>query len=302
MQKPGGKLTGHLAAGGAYAIFGLNIVFCKDIAACALVSPIALFTLRAIGASILFWLISLLMPAEKVERGDYWKIALASVVGLFVPQLTFLAACTMTTAIDISILGTLVPIFTMFVAAVAIKEPITFKKAAGVATSFVGVIFLILNSVVNKNGVDVTRPLGVVLMLLNALSFASYLGIFRPLISKYSVVTFMKWMFLFALLISLPFSASDLVSTPYAAIPGKVLLEIGFLIIFATFVAYFLIPVGQKRIRPTLVSMYTYLQPMIACAVAIAIGMDTVTWQKVVATVLVISGVLIVNRSRAAAA
>ena len=109
-------------------------------------------------------------------------------------------------------------------------------------------------------------------------------------------------MFLFALLISLPFSASDLVSAPYADIPGKVMLEIGFLIFFATFVAYFLIPVGQKRIRPTLVSMYTYLQPMIACAVAIAIGMDTVTWQKVVATVLVISGVMIVNRSRAAAA
>lgn len=298
----GGMLTGHLAAGGAYAIFGLNIVFCKDIAACALISPIALFTLRAVGAAVLFWLISLLLPSEKVDRGDYWKIALASVVGLFVPQLTFLAACQMTTAIDISILGTLVPIFTMFVAAVAVKEPVTVKKAAGVAISFAGVIFLIFNSVVNHNGVDVTKPMGVALMLLNALSFASYLGIFRPLISKYGVVTFMKWMFLFALLFSLPFSASDLVSAPYADIPGKVMLEIGFLIFFATFVAYFLIPVGQKRIRPTLVSMYTYLQPMIACAVAIAIGMDTVTWQKVVATVLVISGVMIVNRSRAAAA
>lgn len=294
-------LKGHLASGGAYAIFGLNIVFCKDIAACGAISPIALFTLRAIGASILFWLISLMMPAEKVDKGDLWRIAIAAVVGLFVPQLTFLAACTMTTAIDISILSTLSPIFTMFVAAIVLKEPITFKKAAGVAISFAGVIFLIFNSVVNHNGVDTTSPWGVVLMLLNALSFASYLGIFRPLIAKYSVITFMKWMFLAALLISLPFSARDLATTQYASIPGNVLWEIGFLIVFATFVAYFLIPIGQKNIRPTLVSMYSYLQPIIAAVVAIAIGMDTLTWQKVLATVLVVCGVVTVNRSRAAA-
>lgn len=294
------KLKGHLAAGGAYAIFGLNIVFCKDITACGIVSPIALFTIRAIGASILFWSISLLLPREKVERKDLLKIVAASVVGLFIPQLTFLAACTMTTAIDISILSTLSPIFTMFIAAIVLKEPITVKKAAGVAISFAGVIMLIFNSVVTANGVEFTRPAGVMLMLLNALSFASYLGIFRPLISKYSVVTFMKWMFLASLVISLPFSATDLVSTQYALIPGKVLLEMGFLILFATFVAYYLIPIGQKNIRPTLVSIYSYLQPIIAAVIAIAVGMDRITWQKALATILVVSGVVIVSRSRAA--
>lgn len=293
-------LKGHLAAGGAYAIFGLNIVFCKDIAACGLVSPIALFTLRAIGASALFWLLSLFLPKEKVDPRDLWKIAVASVVGLFVPQLTFLAACTMTTAIDISILSTLSPIFTMFIAAIVLKEPLTLKKASGVMISFTGVLLLIFNSVVRHNGIDATSPWGVVLMLLNALSFASYLGIFRPLISKYSVVSFMKWMFLFSMLISLPFSFTDLLGTEFAEIPANVIMEIGYLIIFATFVAYFLIPVGQKNIRPTLVSMYSYLQPMIAAVVAIAIGMDRFTWQKAFATVLVVSGVLIVNRSRSA--
>lgn len=296
----GSELKGHLAAGSAYAIFGLNIVFCKDIAACGIVSPIALFTLRAIGASTLFWLLSLALPNGHVDRADLWKICAASVVGLFLPQLTFLVACSMTTAIDISIMSTLSPIFTMFIAAIVLREPLTLKKAAGVAISFAGVLFLIFNSVVRHNGVDTTSPLGIVLMLLNALSFASYLGIFRPLIAKYSVVTFMKWMFLFSLLISLPFSARDLVTTRYADIPGNVLWEIGFLILFATFVAYFLIPLGQKNIRPTLVSMYSYLQPMIACIVAIAVGMDVLTWQKVLATVLVVSGVIIVNRSRSA--
>jgi len=293
------KLIGHLAAGGAYTIFGLNIVFCKDIANASAVSPIALFTLRAIGASALFWLISLFLPRERVANNDLWKIALASIIGLFIPQFTFLKAITITTAIDTSIIGTLSPIFTMFIAAIVLKEPITAKKAIGVAISFAGVLFLIFNSVVRQNGVTQSNPLGIILLLLNALSFASYLGIFRPLISRYSVVTFMKWMFLCSLLLSLPFSFSDIMSTDFASIPANVLGEIGFLIFFATFVAYFLIPVGQKNIRPTLVSMYSYLQPIIAVIVAISIGMDSLSWQKIVATVFVVSGVVIVNQSRA---
>ena len=282
------KLLGHLAIAGAYTIFGLNIVFCKDIANADAIEPVTLFTLRAIGASALFWILSFFMPKEKIEKGDMLKIAAASFVGLFVPQMTFLFAITMSTSIDTAILSTFGPIFTMLFAFAFLGEPITGKKAGGVAMSFAGVIFLIFHSV-HSGGADFTTPMGYVLLLLNSLSFSLYLGIFRPLISKYSVVTFMKWMFLYSLLLSLPFSLKGLLSTDYAAIPGNVKWEIGYLIFFATFVAYFLIPFGQK-----------YLQPIIAAIVSIWIGMDTLTWQKILATVFVVGGVVLVNRSRAA--
>ena len=288
-------IKGHLAAGCAYTIFGINIIACKDIAACGLIPPIAIFTFRALGASVLFWLISLFLPKEKVPFRDILKIAVASFLGLFVTQLSFLCACSRTTAIDISILSTLTPIFTMFVAAIAVKEKITPKKAFGVALSFTGILFLILNTASNSNGVEKSSVWGILLMMLNALSFASYLGIFRPLISKYSVVTFMKWMFLCSLLISLPFSASDILTVPYAAIPSKVVLELAFLIVMATFVSYLLIPIGQKNLKPTLVGMYSYLQPIIACIIAVSTGMDSFTWQKILATAMVASGVVIVS-------
>lgn len=294
------KLAGHLAAAGAYIIFGFNIIFCKDIASTHTVSPIVLFTLRAIGASALFWACSLFRPKEKVPPRDLLLILLASMVGLFIPQLTFLGAITMTTSIDSAILGTLAPIFTMIFAAIFLKEPVTFKKASGVAMSFVGIILLILNSANTHNGVDSTRPAGVALMLLNALSFAAYLGIFRPLISRYSVVTFMKWMFLFSLIVSLPLSFKGLMQTDFSAIGTATALEILFVIVFATFVAYFLIPLGQKKIRPTIVSLYSYLQPMIACAVSIAIGMDSLNLIKFLSIILVFSGVALVSRSRSA--
>ncbi len=293
------SLKGHLSIAAAYTIFGLNLVFCKDIANSQTVSPYVLFTLRAVGASALFWLLSLFMPKEKVDKADYPKIAAASMVGLFIPQMTFLMAITVTSAIDTAIIGTLGPIFTMIFAFLFLGEPITGKKAGGVALSFAGILFLIFNSV-HQGGATSTSPWGVVLLLINSLSFSLYLGLFRPLISKYSVITFMKWSFLFSLIVSLPISAKGLLTTDYTAIPGNVLWEIGYLIFFATFVAYFLIPYGQKFIRPTLVSMYSYLQPIIAAIVSIWAGVDSLTWQKVLSSVLVVGGVILVSRSRAA--
>ena len=126
-----------------------------------------------------------------------------------------------------------------------------------------------------------------------------YLGVFKPLISKYSVCTFMKWIFLFSTLMSLPFTSGELVRLEWSAIPSKILLELGFLVFFATFVSYYLIPYGQKRLRPTLVSMYAYIQPIIATAISICIGMDTLSWQKVLSAILVFAGVVIVSRSKA---
>ncbi len=292
-------LKGHLSIAGAYLIFGLNVVLCKDIANSQAVAPIVLFTLRALGASALFWLGSLFLPKEKVDRKDLPKIALASFLGLFGPQVTFLVGITMATSIDTAILGTLGPVFTMVFAFFFLGEPITGKKAGGVAVSLAGVLFLIFNSV-HGGGASATTPLGFVMLLLNSISFSLYLGIFRPLIAKYSVVTFMKWSFLFSLVLALPFAGKGLVTTDYAAVPPLVLWEIGYLIVFATVIAYFLIPYGQKFIRPTLVSMYNYLSPMVTTVVSIWTGLDTLTWQKVLAAVVIVSGVVLVSRSRAA--
>ena len=295
------QLAGHLAVAGAYTIFGLNIVFTKDIANAEAVSPMLLFTFRAIGACTLFWLLSLFLPKEKVPARDVLKMALAGFLGLFIPQLSFLFAIERATPVDCAVLGSLCPIYTMCFAFLFLREPITFKKAGGVAMSLAGALLLIYNSTHAEGTVARTEPLGVILLLVNGLSFAGYLGAFRPLISRYSVVTLMKWMFLFALLLSLPFAWGGLLRTDYAAITPTVGWEIAYVVFFATFVAYFLIPIGQKHLRPTLVSMYSYLQPMIAAGVSIAVGMDLFTWQKALAAVLVFGGVFLVSRSRAAA-
>lgn len=297
-MKKNPTLAGHLACAAAYTIFGLNIVLCKDITNSAVIPPNALFTFRAAGASALFWLLSLFLPKEKVERSDLPKIALASFLGLFLTQMSFLYALKVTTSIDISIISVVTPVFTMIFAAIFLKEPVSVAKSLGVTISMCGVLMLIFNSETHGNGVDVTKPVGIVLMIVNTMSFAAYLGIFRPLIAKYNVVTFMKWMFLVSFVISLPLSAKEIAGMDYGAVSGTVWTEVAYVVVFATFVAYFLIPFGQKRIRPTLVSMYTYLQPLIAAVISIFAGLDTLTWAKVFAAALVVCGVTLVNGSR----
>ncbi len=294
------KNIGHLACFIAYAIFGINIIVCKDLTSSRLISPIALFGLRSLGAGLLFWLISYFLPKEKVDKKDFGKILMASLLGFFLTQVTFLMAIPDITPMDCSIVSSLSPIYTMFIAAYVLKEPITLRKAGGVAISFFGIIYLIMNSVTGTEGTIETSWVGILLMIANSLCFSLYLGLFKPVITKYSVITFMKWIFLFATLFSFPWTVSELRTFDYSLLTITYLSELAFLIICSTFITYFLIPLGQKRIRPTLVSMYSYVQPIIAIVISIWVGMDTLSWQKLLAAAMVFGGVVLVNYSRSA--
>jgi drug/metabolite transporter (DMT)-like permease len=294
------SILGHLAGFIAYAIFGFNIIVCKDLTSDGLIPPLGIFTLRSLGAGALFWLISLFMPHQKVDRKDFPKIFIASMLGFFTCQITFLVGLPYITPMDCSIMTALAPVYTMIVAAIALKEPITLKKAGGVAISLAGVIYLILSRSAIAGGAAQTTPFGIVMIVFNILSFSMYLGIFKPLIAKYSVVTFMKWIFLFSFCVAAPFSARGLTEVDWAGIPSIQYAELAYLIICATFITYFLIPVAQKRIRPTIISMYSYVQPIIAISISIAIGMDILTWQKVLAAAMVFGGVIVVSYSKSA--
>ena len=294
------SIIGHLACFIAYAIFGFNIIVCKDLTSGNLISPLAIFCLRSIGAGGLFWLISAFMPAEKIDRKDYLKIFAASMLGFFTCQITFLIGIPYITPMDCSILTAMSPIYTMAIAAIAIKEPICWQKAAGVAVSFAGIIYLIVSKTGNLGGASATTLFGIFMIVLNSLSFSMYLGIFMPLIGKYHVVTFMKWIFLFAFAVSVPFAGKEIITLDWTSIPRIQLAELAYLVVCATFITYFLIPGGQKRIRPTLVSMYCYEQPIIAIVISICIGMDSLTRQKVAAAIMVFGGVIIVSYSRSA--
>ena len=289
-------LVGNLACLVAYGIFGFNIISCKNIALDGNITPMALFCLRSFGATALFWIWSMFTaPREQIEKKDVWKVAVASFLGLFMTQLSFLFAITKTTAIDASIMSTLSPIMTLVISAIVIKERITWSGILGIILSLIGVLILIFNCVSIRSGADSTSIWGILGMVVNTVCFASYVGIFKPVIQKYSVVTFMKWMFLFSSLMALPFAFGAFKASNLGAVPMDVVWQVLFVVVAATFIAYFLIPIGQKRLRPVVVCMYTYVQPVIAMIIALALGLDTLNALKVMATVLVFTGVGLVN-------
>lgn len=290
------KWIGHIATFSAYAIFGFNFVVCKDLFVSPQLSAKGIFFIRIVGAGLLFWLLSLFSAKEKVSRPDMIQIFFASILGFVIPQYTLLSAISRITPMECSLICSLTPIFTMIIAAIALHEPLTGKKIGGVTLSFAGVVYLILSGV--SGGIGDINLTGIMLMLVNALSFGAYLGIFRPVIQKYSIITFQKWIFLFATVIASPFGLPDILNAHMASFPTKWVMELGYLIVFATFIAFFLIPLGQKNIRPTLVSMYSYVQPIVAISISICMGFDTISLAKVLATAMVFAGVYIVSQSK----
>ena len=105
----------------------------------------------------------------------------------------------------------------------------------------------------------------------------------------------MKWMFLFSSLMALPFSFGAFGASDLAAVSPSVWWQTAYVVVGATFIAYFLIPIGQKVLRPFVVCMYTYIQPVIAMLIALALGLDSLNTLKIIATILVFTGVGLVN-------
>jgi len=291
------NFKGHAALLVAYIIFGLNTPISKNILAQEeICSAFALTFYRIGGAAVLFWTLSLFVKKESVPLSELFMLFGASIFGVSVNQMSFIIGLSHTSPIDASVIVTIAPIITMILAAFFLKEPVTWKKAIGIAIGASGALLLILNE--NSNEQHSSNAIGNLLCLLSVVTFSIYLTVFRKFILKYNSVTLMKWMFLFASMCCLPFCWKDVVAVRYMAIPATIYLQMIFVVAFATFIAYLLIPTGQKYLRPTIVSMYNYLQPIISSLIVVALGMDRFGWLKGMATALVFFGVYVVTTSK----
>lgn len=292
------NLKGHAAMFVANMMWGLNAPIGKSVL--AEFSPLSVTTFRMVGAAIAFWILSFFCPKEKVESKDLLKLFFAALFGVVFNQGSFIFGLSLTSPIDASIVTTTTPIITMIVAAIYLREPITNKKVLGIFIGAMGALTLILSSQISTDGRS-GNIIGDLFCLTAQLSFAIYLTVFRNLIIKYSPVTISKWLFIYASMCFIPFSYNDVSSINFTTIPINMILQIGYVALCATFLAYLLTMTGQKILRPTLVSMYNYVQPIIASIAAVAVGMDTFGWQKGIAIALVFTGVYIVTRSKSKA-
>lgn len=290
-----GILKSHLALVGAAAMWGLMAPLGK-MAMDAGITGLAMANIRMMGGAVCFWLFSIFSKSEQVPPRDLLLLFYASLLGIVLNQGCFTFGLSLTSPIDASIVTTTMPIVTMILAAVFLKEPITPLKVGGIFLGSVGALILILSS--GRSGGQQGSMLGDALCVLAQTSFACYLTIFKKLISRYSVFTLMKWMFTYAAICFIPFSYHDFAVMDYAAFGTQIWLCVGYVVFFGTFLAYILMIIGQKTLRPTVVSMYNYVQPIVGTISTVYLGLATFGWLKGLAAVLIFVGVYVVTQSK----
>lgn len=292
------KLKGHLSILVANILFAVNMPISKYLLP-SHITPEGLTIMRMLSACVLFWITSLFIKQEKVPVRDLGLLFLCALCGVGFNQGLFIEGLSRTSPVDASIISTAGPIFVMLLAAFILKEPITRQKTFGVIIGACGGVSLILSS---THASSTSSSLdGDLLIVLSSFCYSIYLVISRPLSQRYSPTTIMKWMFLFSSLVLLPIMYKHILDAPafHRITPDwKELGTIAFVLIGATFIPYMLIPVSLKRIRPTTVSMYIYLQPFVASLLAVLIGQDRFTVWKILSAALVFVGVYLVTQSK----
>ena len=279
----------------AMVLFGLMATFSKDVLTHGGITGPQLVAFRVIGAAIIFWLGSLIVPQQRVERRDLLKIAGAGFFGFALAQGGYIVGLSFTSPINATIELTTMPIFTLILSSILLHERITPRRALGIILGFTGAILLITRTTAGDGRPTDIR--GDILILISQVGYAFYLTHYSGVIRKYDAFTFNKWTFTFASLFILPFTLSHIVQIDWSHLNARTISEIVYIVAGATFFTFLLVVYAQRRLLPTTVSVYNYVQPFVAAAASIVMGLATLQWAHAVAAALVFTGVWLVTQS-----
>lgn len=296
-------ITGHAAMLAANTIWGLMSPIGKEALNSPDISALTLCGMRIIGAALLFWIGSLCLPKsiapkEKIDKKDIVPIIFASLLITFANQMCVIFGLSKTSPVEATVMCSTTPFFTLLLMWLLMHDRPHWAKILGVLLGFGGMLVFGLSGKQDA-AMHVDNPLLGNLLLAGSQFFgAIYMVKYAFLTRKYSPFTLMKWLFTVSAVIMLFVSGPSIVSTPWSTISGKVLLEAGYVVVFGTFIAYVFLPIGQRVLKPTLIAMYNYLQPIVSAAFSIAIGVATITMPTIIGTALIFTGVWMVNKKQ----
>lgn len=285
-------LKGHIALFAAQIIYALNYSIAKGLMP-TYIGPLAIVFMRVIGACALFWVVSLFVKTDKIERTDLKKIMLLAVFGVVVNQVFFIYGLSLSEPINSAIIMISNPIIVFVFTLIVLKERITFLKIGGLGLAIAGALTLILFKGNFELGSKTIK--GDLMTFLNAISWAIFVVMVKPLMMKYNTVTVMRWLFLFGTIYIIPIGLYDTLHTNWTAFNSHAIYALAFVVVATTFLAYFLNVYGLQSLSPNVVSMYIYMQPFLASFFAVLMGEDTLTATKLFSGALIICGLYLVN-------
>ncbi|MFT4758467.1 MAG: drug/metabolite transporter (DMT)-like permease [Paraglaciecola sp.] len=290
-------LKAHFALLAVALIYGANYSITKVVIDDNYMMPINLVMFRVITGAVLFNLFHKVFIKEKVDKSDFGRLFLCAMTGVALNQSFFIVGLKYTTPINASLIMTTTPILVLIASAVIIRERITNLKIAGILFGITGAITLIWL----KNGGfswNIENFKGDLMILVNATSYGIYLVLVKSLMKKYHPLTVVKWVFSIGFVLMLPFGVSGIETIEWGEFPMEVWASFAFIMVATTFLAYLLNAFALKIVNPSVVSVYIYLQPVVATVIALLWGKDILTWEKMVAGALIFIGVYLVSRQQ----
>ncbi len=288
------RIIALIAVSIATLIYGVNYTIAKEVMPLH-IKPYAFIFLRVAGATIIFWITGLFIKQQKIAKSDYKKILLAAFFGTALNMLAFFKGLSLTTPISASVIMVTSPIMVLIFSSIIIKKPIEKQRILGIFIGLIGAILLITyGSTNNRNATN--SNLGNFLVFVNAASYGLYLVLAKNLIAKYHPIVFVKWLYLFGLIFVIPFSYNELTTVTWQNIPTEIYWNIGYVVIFTTCITYLFNLYGLTKLKPTTVSVFIYLQPVIATIYALIVGSDSLNLVKISATIIIFLGVFLVTK------
>lgn len=297
MSKPISQVSAHLITLGAFLCFGVMSPLCKWAMASGMLTGVSMACFRLCGAAALFWLASLAVPAQRIERGDWKALVIMSLCGMGVNQFCYVLGVQYTSPTNACVITTSTPVFTFILSAVFLHAAVTCRRVLGLLIAATGALILILGS--QLQGGRSGNPLGDAICLFSQLSASFYFVFFSGVIRKYHPLVLMRWLFLISAVLTAPLWGYEIATLPWAKLGAPEILGTAYVVFFGSFVSYLLMIIGQRYLEPPTVTAYNYIQPIIAATLGILLGIDVLTWQKIAAVLCIAAGVWAISRKSA---
>jgi drug/metabolite transporter (DMT)-like permease len=285
----------HVAVLIANLLFGINFSMVKWISP-SLLSPAALNLSRVFVATGLFWLLFLIRPSSiRIPRKDIIRFLLCALTGITINQLLFIKGLTLSTPIHGSLLILATPVFILIFSLLIGTDTISWNKIGGLILAISGAVVLILARGESSIGKNIL--LGDFFIVVNAISYAIYFLLAKPLMSAYSPIMVIRWIFTIGTFMMLPFCWNDFINTNWSAFTPMGWTAFLFVVLGATFFAYLFTAYGLQHLSAAATGSYIYIQPIFSAGVAILFLGEEAALYKLLAAILIFTGVYLINRS-----
>ena len=290
MTKRSSGAAPHVALIGVQVLFATWPVFGKVVL--RTIPSVGLVGMRVFGAAVALTVLGFATRRlERIARSDWLLLVVSSLLGVVLNQWLFVKGLSLTTAVNATLLGTTIPVFTLLVSIALGNDRASLRRILGILLAGAGVVYLIGPDRASSQ----SSVVGDLLIVSNSLCYGTYIAISKRLLSRYNALTVITWIFIVGCVPTAPVAAMSLSQVSYSDVPGSVWLAVAYIVLIATVVCYYLNSWALARVPPSTVAVYIYLQPLIAFVLAPLVLGERVSSRVIIASLLVFAGVAVVT-------